>query len=94
MSINNSFEEMIDRIGTMKSQVPVNYDALMVHINRFVEELSNDPALNGLVIQIALTKPFQAEQYVASINIAGSADDAQSAVDALAKVPVENEDDE
>lgn len=66
---------------------PVGTQKLMPHIETFVKEMNLDPALNGLVMQVAVAKPHLADNYVFTITIAGSIKDSQAAVDALSRMP-------
>lgn len=91
MSINSAIEDAKARLESRISQVTVNSDALMAHMKRLIDEIHKDPEMKGAVVQIAMARPFGADNHVTSINIAGSTNDSQAAVNALARGPADDQ---
>ena len=91
MDIYARIEEAMARLTSTVPRSQTNFIALKPHFERFVEEINRNPELSGVVIQLAMAKPYLANNYVCSINIASSEIDTQAAVAALGRIPCHTE---
>ncbi|GIC77146.1 hypothetical protein [Moritella sp. F3] len=83
MKLEHALNQAIDRMDSSTPKIEFDSNAVKQHIDSLIKDMSADPALSGIVAQMAFSVPISAENYVLSINFANTEQDAQAAVYAL-----------
>lgn len=85
--LNHIFEEAMGRIDKATPKSSIEPDLLKKHIEKFITDISLDPACKGVVLQLSLTQPQGAKGVVTSIHMSSTSHDTQAAVDSLSWKP-------
>lgn len=81
--LDHIFEEAMGRIDKATPKSSIEPDLLKKHIEKFITDISIDPACKGIVLQLSLTQPQGAKGLVTSIHMSSNSHDTQAAVDSL-----------
>lgn len=85
--LDNIIDAAMGKIDKATLKSSIDPDLIKKHIEKFITDVSNDPACQGIVLQLSLTQPLGAKGLVTSIHMSSTALDSQAAVDSLSWKP-------
>lgn len=85
--LDNIIDAAMGRIDKATPKSSIDPDLIKKKIEKFITDVSNDSACQGIVIQLSLAQPLGAKGLVTSIHMSFTALDSQAAVDSLSRKP-------